>query len=272
MPSLEKNFQLAQEASDYVLKTVSLGASNKPRQKDVIGNEKTHMGLNVSKALELNRAVTEMGTSLILGALGLFSEMLNTYKNQNIIFSTLGLQTTYLATRIFKAGNCQEQATVAYKFLSNKGIYPLEICRIEGGNHVFVIIGRNQNSNIKDPSTWGKNTVICDPWSKNYHATDYKQWLKQMGKSPELIKNLAVIQSRQPSPLSYLISSSIESASVLLLKDSLRTFLANGNFNLSGKSLFVISMGLTNMLCSIKQYNQSESKCDDELNRQLPHP
>jgi hypothetical protein len=42
----------------------------------------------------------------------------------------------------------------------------VDIYRILGGDHCFLVIGRDLNSDPSDPETWGPHTMICDPWSK----------------------------------------------------------------------------------------------------------
>ena len=65
-----------------------------------------------------------------------------------------------------KAGNCQEMAAVAFLFLMEQGIRPIEI--VYSPAHTFVVIGRNPGSLINELESWGENTVICDPWGKQY--------------------------------------------------------------------------------------------------------
>lgn len=80
----------------------------------------------------------------------------------------------------FSIGNCYELALMALDYMIND--HPevnAEVFRIEGGDHAFLVIGRQVNSDPSDPETWGDVAYICDPWSdKVYPAADYKSKLK----------------------------------------------------------------------------------------------
>ncbi len=62
------------------------------------------------------------------------------------------------------AGNCGEQAAVAFKYLENHGIRPLDYVCFRTRDHAFVILGSSvpiRQTNFKEWSTEG---VVCDPW------------------------------------------------------------------------------------------------------------
>lgn len=74
-----------------------------------------------------------------------------------------------------RVGNCYELAFLALDYMAIK--FPLinaEVYRIVNGDHVFLVIGRNPDSDPSDPLQWGDNAYFCDPWSdKVYPAKDY---------------------------------------------------------------------------------------------------
>jgi len=78
-------------------------------------------------------------------------------------------------------GNCEEQSSVAYMYLSKLGKYTIDWCRWKIGYHAFVIVGRpaGRYDIAKIPTApWFKDAVICDPQDKRlgYWAdlvTDY---------------------------------------------------------------------------------------------------
>ena len=74
------------------------------------------------------------------------------------------------------AGNCQEMAAVAFLFLMEKGITPIELVSIP--THTFIIIGRDPASSIHDSENWGEDVVICDPWRRKYKSVDGTLLLK----------------------------------------------------------------------------------------------
>lgn len=64
-----------------------------------------------------------------------------------------------------KAGNCQEMAAIAFLFLIEKEIFPIELVHTQ--EHTFIVIGRNPDtSSINDIKDWTKDVVICDPWRR----------------------------------------------------------------------------------------------------------
>ena len=79
-----------------------------------------------------------------------------------------------------RSGNCSEYSDLALEHIAEH--HPTanaEIFHIEGGDHVFLVIGRDKNSNPSNPKTWGKNAVFCDPWAnKVYPAADYQKHLQ----------------------------------------------------------------------------------------------
>jgi hypothetical protein len=65
-------------------------------------------------------------------------------------------------------GNCGEQAAIAFMMLVDKKVEPIDymFCAGEGDDHVFVVIGRREGSEVRkyNAQTWGPDAVVCDPW------------------------------------------------------------------------------------------------------------
>lgn len=80
----------------------------------------------------------------------------------------------------FSIGNCYELALMALDYMIRE--HPdinSEVYHIKGGDHAFLVIGRDINSDPIRPETWGKDAYICDPWSDSvYPATDYLEKTK----------------------------------------------------------------------------------------------
>lgn len=72
-------------------------------------------------------------------------------------------------------GNCQELAFMALDYVIQHVPYVnAEIYMISGGDHVFLVIGRDPESDQTKPETWGSSAYICDPWAKKtYLASEY---------------------------------------------------------------------------------------------------
>ena len=93
-------------------------------------------------------------------------------------------------------GNCGEQAAVAWTWLvDQKGIAPVDymVNEREGdynSNHAFVVIGRKEGSDLQEPSTWGRNAAVCDPWAnKCYLASELKKKMDDVQKLNSWVRN-----------------------------------------------------------------------------------
>lgn len=77
------------------------------------------------------------------------------------------------------AGNCFEMGMLALDYVMQ--VAPdtrAEIFSIQGGDHVFLVLGRELTSIDDNPQTWG-NAYICDPLAdKFYPAYKYRELLK----------------------------------------------------------------------------------------------
>jgi len=70
------------------------------------------------------------------------------------------------AENVAKTGNCREHAAVAFKYLYENGISPIEyVSYASPGNHSFVVIGRTPwNPTNFDPLTLDPAVAVSDPW------------------------------------------------------------------------------------------------------------
>lgn len=81
-------------------------------------------------------------------------------------------------------GNCGEQAAIAFMMLVDKRVEPIDymFCAGEGDDHVFVVIGRREGSEVSkyDAQSWGPDAVVCDPWmGKAYSCSEMQTNLAQ---------------------------------------------------------------------------------------------
>jgi hypothetical protein len=70
------------------------------------------------------------------------------------------------------AGNCGEQAALAFEYLKKIGISPIEVWAIDPtrDDHAFVVIGRPATASAGwADNTWG-DAVFCDPWYNEAEA------------------------------------------------------------------------------------------------------
>lgn len=77
------------------------------------------------------------------------------------------------AVKFQKVANCQERSFLIHNELEQMGIKSQNI-RLNfvpkndkkiSKNHAFTVIGLDNNAEINNPHTWGKNAVIVDAWA-----------------------------------------------------------------------------------------------------------
>ena len=69
----------------------------------------------------------------------------------------------------FKIGNCGEHAALAFEYLADKGVRPLDFVTFRDGDHAFVVLDRKEGADIADLSAWLPQAVLCDPWRGGAH-------------------------------------------------------------------------------------------------------
>lgn len=143
---LARNLAEARLAVDFVTKHLDIKSADKV--KDVVGS----LGMSV------------------IGRVG-------AYTQERIQWLTIKNRTPLQDMRIracsaicHRAGNCGEQAAIAFMFLYDRGVRPIDYMSRVNANHAFVVIGRKLPSKASAPSTWGKDAVICDPWAGHAYA------------------------------------------------------------------------------------------------------
>src|SRR3990167_2136058 len=103
------------------------------------------------------------------------TEMRNAAKHtvfefQSAIQEQIKMLKLMIAAQTFQIGNCYEQALIAFYFLATqKAVLNVELIHMPFADHIFVLIGRAENSDIADPMTWGDDVVVCDPWGCRYY-------------------------------------------------------------------------------------------------------
>ncbi|QBR83742.1 hypothetical protein E3983_04850 [Legionella israelensis] len=76
-------------------------------------------------------------------------------------------------------GNCGELAYQALDYFLTETDFRAEVYHIVNGDHVFLVVNRDPNSDPAKPETWGSEAFICDPWAnKVFNASDYQSELK----------------------------------------------------------------------------------------------
>lgn len=96
-------------------------------------------------------------------------------------------------------GNCQEYAMLALEYCLKLPTQQVEAFYFANNSyfgykkdHVFIVIGRDPTSDLKDIKTWGADAVVCDPWARKvYPATE-----KAMSENLQYISQVFNVESQ----------------------------------------------------------------------------
>ncbi|WP_340621336.1 hypothetical protein [Xenorhabdus siamensis] len=152
--SLSRNIFLARKAINYV--NIKIGITS-PNQLPTQTVEQKKLSNELNKQLYSIRMSTHARLNEV-------SNNRQTYDhNRKHIFLTSAAAIEY------RLGNCGEKAIVAFSYLKMQGVEPLDLFDVDiddlgKDGHTIVVIGRLQG-NTKEPDTWNREAVICDPWS-----------------------------------------------------------------------------------------------------------
>lgn len=98
------------------------------------------------------------------------------------IMSDIGFQTAAdrvdlraYAAREYGAGNCGEQSALAYTYLRDRGIRPIDWCHFTDWNkdHAFVILDAKAPIRPDNFAQWSDGAVLCDPWGGRAELAGY---------------------------------------------------------------------------------------------------
>ncbi len=144
-----ENLAWAQKAIAFVKKHTPLGPSNK-----------------VSSGMATSKIVREE-MKVYLNA---YSSNLARDRPDLDVAKSSELNIAFIAamTMRFGAGNCGEQAALAFIFLRDQQVFPIDYIEkpdlfLNYGGHAFVVIGRKQYSDPNNVDEWGEEAVVCDP-------------------------------------------------------------------------------------------------------------
>ncbi|GAB4185751.1 MAG: hypothetical protein Tsb0015_02920 [Simkaniaceae bacterium] len=87
----------------------------------------------------------------------------------------------------YSIGACSHQSSVIFTYFlenlhllkSKENDFPkIDVMYIHNGNHVFIVLGRNIDSDPSDYKNWGPDALVLDPWAnKIYPASQIEQEL-----------------------------------------------------------------------------------------------
>ncbi len=164
-------------ANEYVKKKMTIGASNKLRVDFWKAWQCSGSLVNTGEMREkVERDVQEEFAS----------ETASTNLDYRLKAQRIYLEKSAEAAQAYSCGNCGEQSAIAFVYLRQQKIFPLDWMEVDGYKHAFVIIGRNRGSDTTNYATWGDDAVICDPWrdcvatvksQASYFATRKPNWI-----------------------------------------------------------------------------------------------
>jgi hypothetical protein len=164
-------------ANEFVKKKMTIGASNKLRldfwkawkcSGSLVntGEMREHVDREVSAAFD--------------------NEPVSSILDYRIKGQKIYLEKSAEAAQQYGCGNCGEQSAIAFVYLRQLKIFPLDWMEVNDYEHAFVIVGRRRGSDPTDYATWGDEAVVCDPWrdvvatvksEANYFSTRKPNWL-----------------------------------------------------------------------------------------------
>lgn len=88
----------------------------------------------------------------------------------------------------FGIGNCDEMAALAFVLLLEYPQYRLptpdtrlllEIVYLEEGDHVFLLVNRDPQTQLNDIDSWNMDTIVLDPWMNEVFVVGDENTMKQ---------------------------------------------------------------------------------------------
>ncbi len=156
----EQELRIAYEAMVYALRKIAISSNFFNREEKTVDIQSIN---EVTKFYEfLVKVRNQYGFSATKNYLQKKSS-----SNNHFTFSISNRK----SVEEYPIGNCGELTQLAFEYLvrSNKDlkIEMVEIPQYQNyGNHGFLVINRDYNSKINDPTTWGNKAVILDCWTR----------------------------------------------------------------------------------------------------------
>ncbi len=192
-------YELATAAYKYVKVALHKGAGNrilsepgsfqpgfllsrqscKNQIRDITSPQKKQMDVDLAKRME-DFAAKKWGKDE-QGAWLADRGTLDLYKKTEIMNSmadVIELNAKYALE--YACGNCDEFSSLAFKFLKDRDVKPLDFMKQQGllgsmstfGNHAFVILGRDKKTDPSDINSWNDEVVWCDPYEDKIGGLD----------------------------------------------------------------------------------------------------
>lgn len=155
--TLDKNLVWSKDAVKYVLGKVGLKAPNWDKYR---GDPSWEAGTGAKDALDVCLyEVARPATQAAYAGLGAAAQPID------------WVRLVAEAAKTNKCGNCGENSAVAFMWLYDQGVRPLDWMNLGSADHAFVVIGRKPGR-AADWKGWGKDAVVCDPWGQGFRGGD----------------------------------------------------------------------------------------------------
>jgi hypothetical protein len=164
--SLEFNLKLAQELLEETIKEVPFSANNFDRSREVIEKRAKKRGIGRNNLSLIVREANSQGYANRKQA-----ETENANRN-GTSFNEAKIASKNASSA--SVGNCWEMAIVALFKGMEKGVWNIRLDRVSivNGDHTFLVIGRDSQSDPKNYKTWGPNAVVMDAWANKVYALE----------------------------------------------------------------------------------------------------
>lgn len=162
--SLNKNLQYSTEACSYVIKTLAMGGAN--------WDQYTGPGSWEDCIKDFSAKICAPKKDPV--DICLYEKVRPEYKKKLASAKTMLEKMRIIAEEVKdkKCGNCGEFSALAFIYLYDKGVRPLDWMSLEGGDHAFVVIGQDKNRIAGKILSWGPDAVICDSWGQGFRKGD----------------------------------------------------------------------------------------------------
>lgn len=118
----------------------------------------------ITSAEEQMRRVVKINNTL-----GAIYDKINRIIQGKVLTFALWFEHIVPLVQRYQVGNCSEMAAVGLQYaIDHSVIHRVEMFSIEGGDsdHVFLVIGRDPQSQPSDYRSWGA-AAVCDPWASS---------------------------------------------------------------------------------------------------------
>ncbi len=142
LAKLTKNLAYAEDAMSYVKQALPLGSCNKAKRFDD----------------PLHIAITDMR-----------DEWESVLKKSSFNTECKRYKKLAKVAKKHGIGNCAEMSAVAYSYLKDKNLIKVAMLYLQGGDHAFIVIGKDPASDERDPYSWGLEAVVLDCWTNQFY-------------------------------------------------------------------------------------------------------